>query len=104
RGRVAFLQGCVQRVFFPGVNAATVAVLAAEGFEVDAPADPRCCGALQLHAGEDDPARALARQTIEAFESYDTVVVNAAGCGSAMKDYGHLLRDDPDWAERAKSF
>jgi glycolate oxidase iron-sulfur subunit len=104
RGRVAFLQGCVQRVFFHHVNEATVAVLAAEGFEVDAPAEPRCCGALQLHAGEDEPARALARRTIEAFESYDHVVVNAAGCGSAMKDYGHLLRDDPEWADRAREF
>ncbi|MEA2428879.1 MAG: glycolate oxidase iron-sulfur subunit [Thermoleophilaceae bacterium] len=104
RGRVAFLQGCVQRVFFHEVNEATVAVLAAEGFDVDAPADPRCCGALQLHAGYDDPARALARETIEAFESYDHVVVNAAGCGSAMKDYGHLLRDDPEWSERASAF
>src|SRR4051794_25226524 len=104
RGRVAFLQGCVQRVFFHEVNFATVAVLAAEGFDVDAPADPRCCGALQLHAGDDDPARALARETIETFESYDTVVVNAAGCGSAMKDYGHLLRDDAEWSERASEF
>jgi glycolate oxidase iron-sulfur subunit len=104
RGKVAFLQGCVQRVFFHEVNEATVAVLAAEGFDVDAPADPRCCGALQLHAGEDAPARELAKRTIEAFEAYDHVVVNAAGCGSAMKDYGHLLRDDPDWAERAREF
>jgi glycolate oxidase iron-sulfur subunit len=94
----------VQRVFFHEVNAATVAVLAAEGFDVDAPAGPRCCGALQLHAGDDDPARALARKTIEAFEPYEHVVVNAAGCGSAMKDYGHLLRDDPAWADRASRF
>src|SRR5689334_19653063 len=85
RGRVAFLQGCVQRVFFHDVNAATVAVLAAEGFEVHAPARPRCCGALQLHAGDDGPARNLARRTIEAFEPYKHIVVNAAGCGSAMK-------------------
>jgi glycolate oxidase iron-sulfur subunit len=104
RGRVAFLQGCVQRVFFHEVNAATVGVLVAEGFDVDAPADVRCCGALQLHAGDAEPARELAKRTIEAFESYDHVVVNAAGCGSAMKDYGHLLRDDPDWAERARRF
>src|SRR4051794_7396921 len=104
RGKVAFLQGCVQRVFFSDVNAATVAVLAAEGFEVDAPREPRCCGALQLHSGEDAPARELARRTIQAFEGYDTVVVNAAGCGSAMKDYGHVLRDDPVWAERAAAF
>jgi glycolate oxidase iron-sulfur subunit len=104
RGRVGFLQGCVQRVFFHSVNAATVAVLAAEGFEVYAPREPRCCGALQLHTGEDTPAQALAKQTIEAFEGCDHVVVNAAGCGSAMKDYGHLLREDPDWSERAVEF
>ena len=104
RGRVAFLQGCVQRVYFSGVNDATVRVLAAEGFDVDAPAQPRCCGALMGHTGEDHGARALARETIERFERHDTVLVNAAGCGSAMKEYGHLLRDDPAWAERAAAF
>src|SRR3954468_9445947 len=104
RGRVGFLQGCVQRVFFHQVNAATVGVLAAEGFEVFAPTAPRCCGALQLHSGEDTPAQALAKETIEAFEGCDRVLVNAAGCGSAMKDYGHLLREDPEWAERAADF
>jgi glycolate oxidase iron-sulfur subunit len=104
RGTVGFLQGCVQRVFFAEVNRATMRVLAAEGFEVHAPRLPRCCGALQLHSGEAEAARALARRTIEAFERYDSVVVNAAGCGSAMKDYGHVLRDDPQWAERAAAF
>jgi glycolate oxidase iron-sulfur subunit len=104
RGTVAFLQGCVQRVFFHQVNEATVRVLAAEGFEVHAPREPRCCGALQLHSGDDGPARSLAKRTIAAFERYDAVVVNAAGCGSAMKDYGHVLRDEPDWAERAERF
>ena len=103
RGRVALLQGCVQRAFFGSVNAATASVLAAEGFEVCAPKEPRCCGALQLHAGESDEARALARTAIERFEGFDHVVVNAAGCGSAMKGYGHLLRDDPDWSERAEA-
>jgi glycolate oxidase iron-sulfur subunit len=104
RGRVAFLQGCVQRVFFADVNRATVRVLAAEGYEVHAPRRPRCCGALQLHSGFDTGARALARETIAGFEGFDAVVVNAAGCGSAMKDYGHLLRDDETWAERARAF
>jgi glycolate oxidase iron-sulfur subunit len=104
RGTVGFLQGCVQRVFFREVNAATVRVLAAEGWEVHAPRLPRCCGALQLHSGEADAARELARRTIAAFEGFDAVAVNAAGCGSAMKDYGHLFRDDPDWAERAATF
>jgi glycolate oxidase iron-sulfur subunit len=102
RGRVAMLQGCVQRVFFGDVNEATARVLAAEGWEVHAPRSPRCCGALQLHSGED--SRGLARATIAAFEDYDHVVVNAAGCGSAMKDYGHLFRDDPVWADRAERF
>jgi glycolate oxidase iron-sulfur subunit len=104
RARVGLLQGCVQRVFFGGVNAATARVLSAEGYEVVAPAEPRCCGALQLHAGDDGPARELARRTIEAFDDCELVAVNAAGCGSAMKDYGHLLRDDPRWAERAAAF
>ena len=103
RGSVALLQGCVQRVFFGHVNEATARVLAAEGFEVHAPRQPRCCGALQLHTG-DERALALAKQTIAALEHHDTIVVNAAGCGSAMKDYGHVLRDDPEWAERASRF
>jgi glycolate oxidase iron-sulfur subunit len=103
RGTVALLQGCVQRVFFSDVNEATAKVLAADGFDVQVPREPRCCGALQLHAGEDE-ARGLARETIAALEDYEHVVVNAAGCGSAMKDYGHLFRDDPDWRERAERF
>jgi glycolate oxidase iron-sulfur subunit len=94
RGTVAFMQGCIQRVFFGDVNAATVRVLAAEGFEVHAPRRPRCCGALQFHSGVEEPARALAEQTVEAYERYDHVLVNVAGCGSAMKDYGHLFEDD----------
>ena len=104
RGTVALLQGCVQRVFFSHVNEATARVLAADGFEVHVPRDPRCCGALPLHAGEDPDARELAKATIEALEHYETVVVNAAGCGSAMRDYGHVLRDEPDWADRAARF
>jgi len=99
RGRVGFLQGCVQRVFFGDVNAATVAVLSAEGYEVWTPERPRCCGALQLHTGVDAGERA--KETIAVFEGCDTIVVNAAGCGSAMKDYGHVLRNDPQWSERA---
>jgi glycolate oxidase iron-sulfur subunit len=104
RGTVALLQGCVQRVFFSDVNEATARVLAAEGFEVHVPRLPRCCGALPMHAGEDVQARELAKATIEALEGYETVVVNAAGCGSAMKDYGHVLREEPAWAERATAF
>jgi glycolate oxidase iron-sulfur subunit len=104
RGEVALLQGCVQRVFFGHVNRDTARVLAAEGFEVHVPRLPRCCGALPMHAGADEEARSLAKATIEQLERYETVVVNAAGCGSAMKDYGHVLRDEPAWANRAKEF
>ena len=104
RGRVALMQGCVQRVFFGDVNAATVRVLAAEGFEVHAPRAPRCCGALQLHAGVEDEAVELAKATISVYEEFDHVAVNVAGCGSGMKDYAHLLADDPAWAGRAKAF
>jgi glycolate oxidase iron-sulfur subunit len=102
RGRVGLMQGCVQRVFFNDVNRATAEVLSAEGFEVHAPRQPRCCGALQMHTGYDSSD--LARATIEAFEEFDRVVVNAAGCGSSMKDYGHLLREDARWAGRAAAF
>ena len=104
RGRVAFMQGCVQRVFFGDVNAATVRVLSAEGWEVHAPRLPRCCGALQMHSGFDGEAIGLAKQLIAAYEGFDVITVNVAGCGSAMKDYGHLLSDDPEWADRARAF
>lgn len=104
RGTVGLLQGCVQRVFFHQVNEATARVLSAEGFEVHIPPLPRCCGALQLHSGDEPGALELARQTIAAFEDCDVVVVNAAGCGSAMKEYAHLLDRDPEWADRARRF
>jgi glycolate oxidase iron-sulfur subunit len=106
RMRVGMLLGCVQREFFPGVNAATVRVLAAEGCEVVAPADQQCCGALSLHAGREPEALARAKRLIAVFEDaqVDAVVINSAGCGSSMKDYGRLLVDDPAWAERAARF
>ena len=98
------MQGCVQRVFFGDVNAATVRVLAAEGFEVVSPRQPRCCGSLQMHAGVEEEALKLARATIAAYEEFELVAVNVAGCGSGMKDYAHLLADDPEWAGRAEAF
>ena len=106
RRRVGLLLGCVQRVFFPQVNAATARVLAAEGCEVVAPEAQPCCGALLVHTGEEEQAIQFARRTIDLFEKaeVDTVIINAAGCGSNVKDYGHLLRDDPEYAERAKAF
>jgi glycolate oxidase iron-sulfur subunit len=106
RRRVGLLLGCVQREFFSQVNAATARVLAAEGCEVVAPQAQPCCGALLVHAGEEAAAVELAKKTIEAFEraNVDTVVTNAAGCGSNVKEYGHLLRDEPEYAERARTF
>jgi glycolate oxidase iron-sulfur subunit len=106
RRRVGLLLGCVQREFLPQVNAATARVLAAEGCEVIAPAAQPCCGALLVHAGEEAAAVELAKKTIDAFEraKVDTIVTNAAGCGSNVKEYGHLLRDEPEYAERAKVF
>ena len=103
RLRVALLAGCVQRIFFPGVNAATVRVLAAEGCEVVVPRGQGCCGALSVHAGRDAEARRMAKDLIARLEAaeVDVVAVNASGCGSNMKDYGRLLADDPAWAGRA---
>ncbi|ADU47360.1 glycolate oxidase subunit GlcF [Intrasporangium calvum] len=106
RGTVGMLLGCVQREFFPGVNAATARVLAAEGFEVLAPASQGCCGALSVHNGREDEAQRFARALIDTFEraGVDSIVVNAAGCGSSMKEYADLLSDDPAYAERARRF
>jgi glycolate oxidase iron-sulfur subunit len=106
RARVGLVAGCVQRVFFANVNQATVRVLAAEGCEVHVPPGQGCCGALSLHAGREREAKAFARALVARFERapVDTIVVNAAGCGSALKGYGELLADDPAWAERARAF
>jgi glycolate oxidase iron-sulfur subunit len=100
------LTGCVQRLVFSHVNTATINVLAAEGCEVMVPPTQGCCGALALHAGRLDEARAFARKLIPAFEvsGIERIVVNAAGCGSSMKEYGELLADDPAWASRAHAF
>ena len=105
RGRVALLEGCVMRGLFGETNAATRRTLGANGYAaVEAPRQG-CCGALHAHAGALDDARALARRNIAAFErsGADFVVVNAAGCGAMMKEYGHLLADDPEWSARAAS-
>jgi glycolate oxidase iron-sulfur subunit len=106
RRRVGMLSGCVQQVFFQHVNEATARVLSAEGCEVIIPRSQPCCGALMIHSGLEDQAADLARKMIAAFESVnvDTIVINAAGCGSTMKEYGHILRDDPVWAARAAAF
>ncbi len=106
RAVVGMLTGCVQDAFFSEVNAATARVLAAEGCDVVIPRGQGCCGALSQHMGREDEAISFARALIERFDAagVDHVVVNAAGCGSAMKEYAHLLRDDPHYAQRAQSF
>ena len=103
---VGLLTGCVQRIAFPHVNDATVHVLSAEGCDVVAPRAQGCCGALALHAGRIEEALGFARRTIETFEraGVERIAVNAAGCGSSMKEYGALLADDPEWADRARAF
>jgi glycolate oxidase iron-sulfur subunit len=105
RGKVATLDGCVMDGLFAHTNAATRAVLARNGYGCIGADGQDCCGALHAHAGDDERARALARKNIEAFErsGADRIAVNAAGCGAMMKDYGYLLRDDPEWAARAAS-
>jgi glycolate oxidase iron-sulfur subunit len=106
RAVVGLLTGCVQGEFFPQVNAATARVLAAEGCEVVVPKRQGCCGALSVHNGREEEAQRYARRTIDAFEQagVGTVVVNAAGCGSSMKEYASLLEDDPAYAEKAARF
>ncbi len=106
RAKVGLVAGCVQRAFFPNVNAATVRVLSAEGCDVGVPAGQGCCGALSLHSGRLDEAKRFARALIARFERerYDTIVVNAAGCGSTLKEYGELLAGEPAYAERARAF
>jgi glycolate oxidase iron-sulfur subunit len=103
RAVVGMLTGCVQGVFFPQVNTATARVLAAEGCDVVIPNAQSCCGALSLHSGRKAEAQRLARRVIGTFEQagVDAIVVNSAGCGSAMKEYGDLLAGDPAWAARA---
>ncbi|MGE4055801.1 MAG: (Fe-S)-binding protein, partial [Vicinamibacterales bacterium] len=106
RLKVGLVTGCVQSAYFSGVNQASARVLAAEGCDVTTPRSQGCCGALALHAGLDHEARRFARKLISVFEGMgvDQIVVNAAGCGSTMKTYGELLKNDPEWAERARAF
>ncbi|NUT42274.1 MAG: 4Fe-4S dicluster domain-containing protein [Thermoactinospora sp.] len=104
RATVGMLLGCVQREFFPQVNAATARVLSLEGCDVVIPPSQGCCGALSVHSGRADQARRLARRTIRVFEraGVSVIVVNAAGCGSSMKEYADLLEGTP-WAARARA-
>lgn len=106
RYRVGMILGCVQRLFFSSVNEATVRVLTANGCEVIIPKTQGCCAALPHHQGQQEQAKALARQMIDSFEGtdVDAVIINAAGCGHTLKEYGHLLQDDPEYREKAEKF
>jgi glycolate oxidase iron-sulfur subunit len=106
RAVVGMLTGCVQGAFFPGVNSATARVLQAEGCDVVVPPSQGCCGALSVHNGREPEAQKYARRLVDSFEStgVERIVVNAAGCGSTMKEYAELLADDPAYADRARAF
>jgi glycolate oxidase iron-sulfur subunit len=106
RESVAMLEGCVMEGLFEHTNRATARVLARNGYRLVEARGQQCCGALHAHAGDDTGAKALARRNIAPFEQSgaDYIAVNAAGCGAMMKEYGHLLRDDPRWADRAARF
>ncbi|HID06896.1 MAG TPA: 4Fe-4S dicluster domain-containing protein, partial [Armatimonadetes bacterium] len=104
--RVGILTGCVASVLFSHVNRATVNVLSHLGCEVIVPAEQGCCGALAMHVGFRSDAKKFAKRNIEVFERYelDYIIVNAAGCASAMKEYGEWFADEPAWEERAQQF
>ena len=106
RARVALIAGCVQRVYFPEVNDATIRVLNAEGCDVLVPRGQGCCGALSLHSGRAREAQSFAKDIVARFEreNVDAVLVNAAGCGSNLKEYGRLFAGDPQWSERGTRF
>lgn len=106
RYRVGLIAGCVMSQLQGETNLRTVRVLARNGCEVVNPREQVCCGALHVHSGDRETARRLARQNIAVFEQLglDAIIINAAGCGSTLKEYGHLLERDPEWAERARAF
>jgi glycolate oxidase iron-sulfur subunit len=106
RYRVGIILGCVQRIFFHPVNEATVRVLTANGCEVVVPKNQNCCAALPAHQGQEERAKSLAKQTIDSFADMDldAIVINAAGCGHTLKEYGHILADDLEYKEKAAGF
>jgi glycolate oxidase iron-sulfur subunit len=106
RGRVGFVSGCVMSVMFARTNHSSVELLNRAGYDVVTPKAQGCCGALFAHGGNLSAARECARRNIALFEkeTLDAIVINAAGCGSTLKEYGHLLADDPDWAKRGREF
>ena len=106
RYRVGLILGCVQRIFFSPVNQATIRVLTANGCEVVIPKSQGCCAALPEHQGQTEQAHSLAKQMIDSFANtgVDAVIINAAGCGHTLKEYGNILQDDAEYSEKAKEF
>jgi glycolate oxidase iron-sulfur subunit len=106
RYRVGLILGCVQRLFFPHVNEATIRVLTANGCEVVIPKHQGCCAALPHHQGQEAQAQQLAREMIDRFADtkVDAIIINAAGCGHTLKEYGSLLAEDPDYKDKAVAF
>lgn len=106
RKKVAFFSGCLMDTMFRKTNEATIKLLQYAGCEIVVPKGQNCCGALHGHSGEREDARKLAKRNIEAFEAaqVDYIVTNAGGCGGFLVDYAYLLKDEPDWVERAKDF
>ena len=105
KGRVALLMGCVQSVLDPGINAATIRLLTRLGFDVVVAGEESCCGSLTHHMGKEHDALDRARRSVDQWTKadVDAVVVTASGCGTTIKDYGHMLRLDPAYAEKAKA-
>lgn len=106
RYRVGVISGCIMDQVFHDINEATIRILSANGCEVITPREQGCCGAMHVHGGEAERGRALARRNIDVFERYncDAIIINSAGCGSTLKEYDHMLRDDVAYAERAQIF
>lgn len=106
RHSVAFITGCIMSVSFAEAHRASLRVLARNGCDVHIPEHQSCCGALHVHGGDRETARELARRNIDAFDSaeYEAIIINSAGCGSTLKEYGELLEDDPRYAARAHAF
>ncbi len=106
KAKVAFFAGCIMDSLFHEINRKSIELLEAVGCEIVIPQTQSCCGALHAHAGELEQAKVLAKRNIEAFEAMgaDWIVNNAGGCGAMLNEYDHLLADEPEWADRAKTF
>lgn len=106
RGNVGFIDGCVMQVMFGDANENSIKLLNQAGWAVSSPKEQNCCGALYAHSGQLEKAKECARKNIAAFEEHqlNAIIINAAGCGSTLKEYGELLKEDPKWSEKAEEF